>query len=139
MIRRSAQMVNKRSITTTLPLPVPTLKETCDTYLQSVRPLTTPAEFTRTEACVKQFLDPLSYHNIGYSFNTYIFILTFKIIDLTLFRISHTLQNRLLEHAAVQNSKGRSWLIDWWNSDAYMTYRDPVTIYVSYFYGMIMK
>lgn len=50
--------------------------------------------------------------------------------------ISHTLQSRLEQHAAIQNANQRSWLIDYWNDDAYMTYRDPLTVYVSYFYGL---
>ena len=28
----------------------------------------------------------------------------------------------------------RNWLADWWNETAYMGYRDPVVVYVSYFY-----
>lgn len=27
-----------------------------------------------------------------------------------------------------------SWLIEWWNDRAYMSYRDPIVINVSYFF-----
>ena len=27
-----------------------------------------------------------------------------------------------------------SWLAEWWNEVAYMGYRDPVVVFVSYFY-----
>lgn len=27
-----------------------------------------------------------------------------------------------------------NWLADWWDDVAYMAYRDPVVVYVSYFY-----
>ena len=39
-------------------LPVPTLEETAKKYLKSVSPITTPAEFAKTEAAVKEFLVP---------------------------------------------------------------------------------
>ncbi|KAI8838924.1 acyltransferase ChoActase/COT/CPT [Chytridium lagenaria] len=44
------------------------------------------------------------------------------------------LQRRLLAHDASTKS---SWLIDWWNSYAYMAYRDPVVINVNYFFRKI--
>lgn len=44
-----------------LNLPVPTLQETCDTYLASVKPLATNNEFKRTCTYVSQFLDSNSY------------------------------------------------------------------------------
>lgn len=46
--------------------------------------------------------------------------------------LGHILQTRLLERAA--QCKDRSWLIDWWNSLAYLAFRAPVVINVSYFY-----
>lgn len=42
------------------------------------------------------------------------------------------LQKRLEGRAADPNVK--SWLSDWWNEAAYMGYRDPVVVFVSYFY-----
>ncbi|KAE8240246.1 hypothetical protein A4X13_0g7885 [Tilletia indica] len=41
------------------------------------------------------------------------------------------LQERLQQRA----SSTDSWLSEWWNSAAYMAYRDPVVPYVSYFYA----
>ncbi|KAJ3282746.1 Carnitine O-acetyltransferase mitochondrial [Rhizoclosmatium sp. JEL0117] len=45
-----------------------------------------------------------------------------------------TLQQRLIEHDKL---KPNSWLIDWWNSLAYMAYRDPVVVNVSYYYSFV--
>jgi carnitine O-acetyltransferase len=42
------------------------------------------------------------------------------------------LQKRLEERAA--NPDIKNWLADWWNDVAYMAYRDPVVVNVSYFY-----
>lgn len=42
------------------------------------------------------------------------------------------LQERLQARAADPDIK--NWLADWWNDVAYMAYRDPVVVYVSYFY-----
>ncbi|KAI9199507.1 acyltransferase ChoActase/COT/CPT [Polychytrium aggregatum] len=41
------------------------------------------------------------------------------------------LQERLEKRAKQATT---SWLYDWWNDLAYMSYRDPVVFYVSYFY-----
>lgn len=40
------------------------------------------------------------------------------------------LQSRLETRA----SQTESWLSEWWNDVAYMAYRDPVVVFVSYFY-----
>lgn len=88
-------------------LPVPTLEETAAKYLRSVIPLTTPDEFARTEAAVKDFIKPGG--------------------------VGQQLQKKLLAKAADPNTK--NWLYDWWNDAAYLTYRDPVVPYVSYFYS----
>jgi len=42
------------------------------------------------------------------------------------------LQKRLQDRAAQPDVK--NWLADWWNDVAYMAYRDPVVVYVSYYY-----
>ncbi|ORZ39107.1 acyltransferase ChoActase/COT/CPT [Catenaria anguillulae PL171] len=86
-------------------LPVPTLKETLDKYLTTVRPLLTDAEFAQTQAAVQDFARP---NGLGAK-----------------------LQQRLEQRAASTNT---SWLYSWWNDVAYMAYRDPVVIYVSYFF-----
>jgi carnitine O-acetyltransferase len=90
-------------------LPVPELRETCQLYLQSVKPHATPAEFQKTQAAVTEFLAPNS--------------------------MGHVLQQRLLERASAK--KESSWLIEWWNDYAYMSYRDPLVIWVSYFFGIL--
>jgi carnitine O-acetyltransferase len=92
-------------------LPVPTLKETTELYLKTLEPLTTRAEY---EASVKNVIDFTKPGGVG-----------------------EVLQHRLLKRAEEMNSKGRSWLIDWWNDYAYMGYRDPVVVFVSYFFGIL--
>ena len=41
------------------------------------------------------------------------------------------LQSRLEKRKETEST---SWLHSWWNDLAYMAYRDPVVIFVSYFY-----
>jgi carnitine O-acetyltransferase len=45
---------------------------------------------------------------------------------------SAELQKRLEARAAEPGML--SWLSEWWNDVAYMGYRDPVVVFVSYFY-----
>ncbi|KAF9582836.1 Carnitine O-acetyltransferase mitochondrial [Lunasporangiospora selenospora] len=93
---------------TALPkLPVPTLEETCARYLKSVRPLLNDQEFEATSAAVAEFQMPGG--------------------------MGEELQRRLL--AKANDPKTVNWLEDWWNDLAYFGYRDPVVIYVSYFYA----
>ncbi|KAF9351323.1 Carnitine O-acetyltransferase mitochondrial, partial [Mortierella sp. AD094] len=93
---------------TALPkLPVPTLAETCARYLKSVRPLLNDKEFAETTAAVAEFQKPGG--------------------------VGEELQKRLL--AKANDPKTVNWLEDWWNDLAYFGYRDPVVIYVSYFYA----
>eukprot|EP00842_Homolaphlyctis_polyrhiza_P005351 jgi/Hompol1/5817/HPOL_002125-RA len=93
----------------TLPrLPVPSLDETGTRYLRSVRPLVDDAAFARTSAAVADFVRPGGTGAV--------------------------LQQRLLARAQAPEHASRSWLIDWWNDYAYMSYRDPVVINVNYFF-----
>jgi len=86
-------------------LPVPTLSSTASKYLETVRPHLTPSDFSNTEAAVSAFLrSPLAPE----------------------------LQKRLEARAADPGVK--NWLADWWNDTAYMGYRDPVVVFVSYYY-----
>ncbi|KAG8982888.1 Carnitine O-acetyltransferase mitochondrial, partial [Tulasnella sp. 427] len=86
-------------------LPVPTLESTAAKYLETVEPLVTPEEYATTKAAVNEFITSEQ---------------------------GKELQNRLLNRAA---EPGRaSWLAEWWNDVAYMGYRDPVVVFVSYFY-----
>ncbi|KAJ3081561.1 Carnitine O-acetyltransferase mitochondrial, partial [Quaeritorhiza haematococci] len=87
-------------------LPVPELEETCSLYLESVKPFLTPTEFEHTRKAVEEFKKPGG--------------------------IGEDLQRRLKER---EGKVSTSWLIDWWNENAYMAYRDPVVIYVSYFFA----
>ena len=88
-------------------LPVPTLEETSKRYLKSVHPLLNESEFAKTKKAVDNFVKPGS--------------------------IGHELQKRL--QARREDPKHRNWIYEWWNDAAYLSYRDPVVPYVSYFYS----
>ncbi|KIL61871.1 hypothetical protein M378DRAFT_13210 [Amanita muscaria Koide BX008] len=86
-------------------LPVPSLQSTAEKYLQTVRPLVSPDTYSRTESIVNDFVSSPQ---------------------------AAELQSRL---EARRESEGtKNWLIEWWNDVAYMGYRDPVVVYVSYFF-----
>ena len=86
-------------------LPVPTLSSTAAKYLETVQPLISPTAYERTKQAVDEFVTSDQ---------------------------GKELQRRLEARAA---EPGRaSWLSDWWNEAAYMGYRDPVVVFVSYFY-----
>ncbi|KAJ7816979.1 hypothetical protein B0H14DRAFT_2843895 [Mycena olivaceomarginata] len=86
-------------------LPVPTISSTAHKYLESTRPHLTPAEYAQTEAAVHAFMASPQ---------------------------AAELQKRLEARAADPGTL--SWLSEWWNDAAYMGYRDPVVVFVSYFY-----
>ncbi|KAI0688956.1 acyltransferase ChoActase/COT/CPT [Earliella scabrosa] len=86
-------------------LPVPPLSSTAAKYLETVEPHVSPEQFAKTQAAVKKFLESEQ---------------------------AKVLQERLQERAAQPGVA--NWLADWWNDTAYMGYRDPVVVYVSYFY-----
>lgn len=88
-------------------LPVPTLEETSRRYLKSVHPLLNKTEFEHTKQAVQDFVKPGS--------------------------IGEQLQTRL--QARREDPKHRNWIYEWWNDAAYLSYRDPVVPYVSYFYS----
>ena len=88
-------------------LPVPTLEETSKRYLKSVHALLNTTEFEKTKKAVEDFIKPGS--------------------------VGPELQKRLL--ARREDSKHKNWIYEWWNDAAYLTYRDPVVPYVSYFYS----
>ncbi|KAH8998487.1 acyltransferase ChoActase COT CPT [Lactarius akahatsu] len=86
-------------------LPVPALSSTLAKYLESIRPHLTPAEYARSEAAVREFgASPRAAE----------------------------LQKRLEARAAEPGTV--NWIADWWNDAAYMAYRDPVVVNVSYFF-----
>ena len=74
-------------------------------YLETVKPHLTAEEYSATQAAVKTFLESEQ---------------------------AKLLQERLQARAAEPGNK--SWLSEWWNEAAYMGYRDPVVVFVSYFY-----
>ena len=88
-------------------LPVPTLEETAKRYLKSVHPLLNNDEFENTKKAVADFIKP---NGVG-----------------------QALQKKLL--ARRDDPKHKNWIYEWWNDAAYLSYRDPVVPYVSYFYS----
>jgi carnitine O-acetyltransferase len=88
-------------------LPVPTLEVTAKRYLKSVHPLLSAPEYETTKTAVEEFVKPGS--------------------------IGEELQKRLV--ARREDPKNKNWIYEWWNDAAYLTYRDPVVPYVSYFYS----
>ena len=88
-------------------LPVPSLAETAAKYLKSVRALLPPDEFAHTENAVREFVKPGG--------------------------IGEKLQTKLVRRA--QDPDCKNWLSEWWDVAAYLEYRDPVVMFVSYFYS----
>lgn len=86
-------------------LPVPPLASTAAKYLETVRPHLSADEYAATQGAVSRFLAS---------------------------DLSKALQTRLEARAA--DPARASWLSEWWNEAAYMGYRDPVVVFVSYFY-----
>jgi len=88
-------------------LPVPTLQETSTRYLKSLHPLLTPSEFEASKRAVAEFIQPGG--------------------------VGAKLQEKLI--ARREDPKHKNWMYEWWNDAAYLSYRDPVVPYVSYFYS----
>lgn len=88
-------------------LPIPTLEETSRRYLKSVHALLSKDEYETTEKAVAEFVKPGG--------------------------VGETLQKRL--QARRDDPKHKNWIYEWWNDAAYLTYRDPVVPFVSYFYS----
>lgn len=86
-------------------LPVPKLQDTLALYLKSVKPHVTAEEFDKTKKYVEEFGKKGG--------------------------IGEVLQERLLKRAAERPNT--SWLQEWWNDIAYLSYRDPVVYNVSYY------
>ena len=96
-------------------LPVPTLASTLAKYVESVQPHLTPEELARTQAAVKAF----GASDIG------------KQLQARL----EARREEVVKNAETGSEEVReSWLSEWWNDVAYMGYRDPVVVFVSYFY-----
>jgi carnitine O-acetyltransferase len=86
-----------------LKLPVPNLAETCERYIETIKPLVPEDQFKNTIKIVEDFKNGPG----------------------------RILQERLLQ----RYNKYPNWLSDYWNSYAYMAYRDPVVINVNYFFA----
>jgi carnitine O-acetyltransferase len=87
-------------------LPIPELSSTIVKYLKSIRPLLNDDDFKR--ACVAAFESAVSDQG-------------------------RELQERLIQRA--KSKPDSSWLIDWWNDWCYLTDREPLVFFVSYFYA----
>lgn len=88
-------------------LPVPTLEETAARYVKSLHPLLSPVEYAASKKAVDEFIKPGG--------------------------VGQKLQEKLI--ARRENPNIKNWLYEWWNDVAYLSYRDPVVPYVSYFYS----
>ncbi|KAK4450022.1 acyltransferase ChoActase/COT/CPT [Podospora aff. communis PSN243] len=88
-------------------LPVPTLEETASRYLKSLKPLLSQTELAASTKAVEEFIAP---NGPG-----------------------RKLQEKLV--ARREDPKIKNWMYEWWNDAAYLSYRDPVVPYVSYFYS----
>lgn len=88
-------------------LPVPALEDTAARYLKSLSPLLSSSELDHSTKAVQEFIKPGG--------------------------IGRALQEKLI--ARREDPKHKNWIYDWWNNAAYLTYRDPVVPYVSYFYS----
>ncbi|KAI1130544.1 acyltransferase ChoActase/COT/CPT [Nemania abortiva] len=88
-------------------LPVPTLEETAARYVKSIHPLLSPVEFAASKKAVEEFIRPGG--------------------------AGEKLQKKLI--AKREDPKTKNWIYEWWNDSAYLSYRDPVVPYVSYFYS----
>ncbi len=88
-------------------LPVPTLEETAARYYQSLKPLLSPAELAASKKAIDDFVRPGGP--------------------------GAQLQAKLV--ARREDARHKNWLYEWWNDAAYLSYRDPVVPYVSYFYS----
>ncbi|KAI9293906.1 acyltransferase ChoActase/COT/CPT [Neoconidiobolus thromboides FSU 785] len=85
-------------------LPVPELEATLKKYIKTVKPLVSEEQYQNTLKVVEKFQN----------------------------EVGPELQKRL--QARASNESILNWLDAWWNDIAYFSYRDPVVIYVSYFY-----
>ncbi|KAF8311452.1 carnitine acetyl transferase [Clavulina sp. PMI_390] len=91
-------------------LPVPKLPDTLAKLEKTLRPLAhSPTELEAARKKINALGEPGSF--------------------------GQTLHDRLVAHAA--DPKRANWLEEFWDDAAYLTYRDSVVVYVSYYYGFI--
>ncbi|OMH80055.1 Carnitine O-acetyltransferase, mitochondrial, partial [Zancudomyces culisetae] len=89
-------------------LPVPTLEETVERLLKSIKPLFSEEEYEECKEKAEHLLDPTK-------------------------SIGRTLQRRLEERASDPNIV--SWAEEWWNDVAYFQNRQSLCFYVNYFFA----
>jgi len=99
-------------------LPVPALSSTLAKYVESVQPHLTPQEFERTKAVA----DAFAKSELG------------KELQRRLEARRDEVVRDGVGGVEMEGAVRDSWLADWWNDAAYMGYRDPVVVFVSYFY-----
>ena len=80
-------------------LPIPSLQESCKTFIESCKPLLNEEQMKETIKLTEEFLK-----------------------DDT----SKQLQEQLILYAKQQESQGKSWLEDWWLKYAYLSYKAPL-------------
>ncbi|KAF9170153.1 Carnitine O-acetyltransferase mitochondrial [Mortierella sp. AD011] len=97
-------------------LPIPSLDQTLDRYLESVRPLATDLEYENTVAAVEEFRRDSHENESGQG-------------------QGRSLDLRLREHALGCERRKTSWLAEWWDDWAYFSHRDSSTFYVNYYFG----
>ncbi|KAI5962123.1 CAT2 [Candida pseudojiufengensis] len=86
-------------------LPVPELQETASKYIKTIEPFLNSKQLADSKAKIEEFIQPGG--------------------------IGEELQKRLNSFA-----KGKdNWLAEFWDDYAYMSYRDPVVPFVSYFFS----
>ncbi|CAK9441135.1 uncharacterized protein LODBEIA_P50040 [Lodderomyces beijingensis] len=86
-------------------LPVPELQETAGKYVNTIEPYLTPQQLADSKAKVDRFIQPGG--------------------------VGEELQKRLVAFAQDKDN----WLAEFWDDYAYMSYRDPVVPFVSYFFS----
>ncbi len=86
---------------------MPTLEETAARYVKSIHALLSPVEFAASKKAVDEFIRPGG--------------------------VGEKLQKKLI--AKREDPETKNWIYEWWNDAAYLSYRDPVVPYVSYFYS----
>ena len=102
-------------------LPVPDLNETLNKYLVSIKPFVQalPNNNNTNNSLSNDIKDNKEYQR------------QVKLCDDFKNNLGPVLQIRLQDYSANK----RNWMSNWWDSQAYLNYNDPVIPYVSYFYN----
>lgn len=87
-------------------LPIPTIQNLKEKYLQSCRPVLTSAEFETTQKITRDFFEPEALGTL--------------------------LQSRLVAYSELPEQKNTSWLKSIWLNKAYLEWREPSVINVNW-------